>query len=158
MGSYFEYTKNIKRPIQYLEDNNTNKNISRKIQALFAKYKINQIPTTIYNSNQNRVLERYIRTLFKYIKSILFNSKLPRTLQGEVIRIVIYYRNRSPTRSLNIITLYKALISNRPFIGYLYIFGYIIYYYNKDPNKKKLDNKSIKYYFVRYNNINKFRL
>ncbi len=41
---------------------------------------------------------------------------------------------------------------------YLYIFGYIVYYYNKDLNKKKLDNKSIKYYFVKYNGINKFRL
>ncbi len=54
--------------------------------------------------------------------------------------------------------LYKALISNRPFIGYLRIFGYIIYYYNKNSNKKKLDNKSVKYYFVKYNSINKFRL
>ncbi len=43
-------------------------------------------------------------------------------------------------------------------MGYLRIFGYIVYYYNKDPNKKKLDNKSVKYYFVRYDGINKFRL
>jgi len=55
-------------------------------------------------------------------------------------------------------TLYEALIGTRPFIGYLRIFGYIIYYYNKNSNKKKLDNKSIKYYFVRYDSINKFRL
>ena len=72
--------------------------------------------------------------------------------------MVIYYRNRSPTRSLSTITLYKALIGTRPFIGYLRIFKYIIYYYNKDPNKKKLDNKSIKYYFIKYNDNNKFRL
>ncbi len=55
-------------------------------------------------------------------------------------------------------TLYKALIGNRPFIGHLRIFGYIVYYYNKDPNKKKLDNKSVKYHFIKYDGINKFRL
>ncbi len=55
-------------------------------------------------------------------------------------------------------TLYKALIGNRPFIGHLRIFGYIVYYYNKDFNKKKLDNKSVKCRFVGYNGINKFRL
>ncbi len=158
ISPYFEYIKNTKRPIQCLKDNNTSENINGRIQALFVKYRVNWIPTTIYNPNQNRVLERYIRTLFKYIRNILFNSKLPRTLQGKVIKMIIYYRNRSPTRSLSIITLYKALISNRPFIGHLRIFGYIVYYYNKDLNKKKLDNKSVKYYFVKYDDINKFRL
>ncbi len=54
---YFEYTKNIRRPIQYLKGNNTSENIGRRIQALFAKYRVNQIPTTIYNLNQNKALE-----------------------------------------------------------------------------------------------------
>ncbi len=43
-------------------------------------------------------------------------------------------------------------------MGYLRIFGYIVYHHNEDPNKKKLDNKSVKYRFVRYDGINKFRL
>ncbi len=55
-------------------------------------------------------------------------------------------------------TPYEASTGNRPFVGHLRIFGCVVYHHNEDPNKKKLDNKSVKCRFVRYDGINKFRL
>ena len=73
---------------------------------------------------------------------------------GEALNFVVYYKNRSPIKVLNGMTLFKAQYGFKPRLDYIYTFGCVTYIYNTDPALRKLDNKSRKYKFLSYKGLN----
>ena len=83
---YGEYTKNGQAPglfAKFLEEH-----------GIVAQY------TMPGSSNQNGVVERRNRTLMDMVKSMLSNSKLPRSLWNEALKRVVYILNRVPTKAV----------------------------------------------------------
>ena len=126
--------------------------------ALFTKHGIQFEPTSPYNPEQNGVAERGYRTIFSKVRAILFDSGLPQTLWGEAANTVIYLLNRCPTRSLDNKTPYEAWNGKTPNLDHLRIFGCIAYHYDNDPQKGKLDSRTIKCRLLGYEGKGQFRL
>lgn len=67
-------------------------------KALYRSLGIQCLPTVAYNSSQNGITERRLRTLFSRIRSVLISSGLPYNFWGEAAYYVIYVDNLIPKK------------------------------------------------------------
>ena len=99
---------------------------------------------------QNRVAERFNQTLVEVVKSMLADSELPKTFWAEALATAIYLWNRSPTKSVEGKTPYKAVYGEKPNVGHLKVFGCSAYSYIPKDEGQKLDSKACKCIFLEY--------
>eukprot|EP00253_Pinus_taeda_P002646 PITA_02646 len=60
------------------------------------------------------------------VKAMLHDKKLPKFLWGEVANTIVFVQNRSPHRALNNKTPEQVFIDEKPKVGHLRIFGYLV--------------------------------
>ena len=82
-------------------------------------------PTIPKCPEQNGVAERFNRTLVEMVRSMLADSKLPKSF---------YLRNRSPTKPVEGKTPYEAIYGEKPKVGHLKVFGCSAFQKTRDKN------------------------
>jgi hypothetical protein len=77
-------------------------------------------------------------------------KNLSNVFWDEAINIVVYLKNRSPTRCLDNVTSFEALYGSKVVVHNLKVFGCKDFSHIPKENRKKLDAKSIKCIFIGY--------
>ncbi|RDX70551.1 Copia protein, partial [Mucuna pruriens] len=83
------------------------------------------------------------------LRSIINHSSLLESLWGEALKIAIYILNRVSTKVVNK-TPYELWIDKKSNIKHLHIWGCLVEAKPYKPHERKLDLKTISYYFVGY--------
>jgi hypothetical protein len=91
---------------------------------------------------QNGLAERHIRTIKERILAVLADAKLPYRLWPEILKTVVWVKNRSPARILKNKTPYEALYKHRPNLSDLKIPGCKAYALIPPEKRHKADFKS----------------
>lgn len=83
--------------------------------------------TTSYTLQQNRVVEQRNQTVVEMARYLLKRMSVPSKFWGEVVRIVVFILNRSPTKSLQGKTPFEAWFGRKLGVKHLRTFGCIAY-------------------------------
>ncbi|GKV14655.1 hypothetical protein SLEP1_g25495 [Rubroshorea leprosula] len=84
------------------------------------------------------------------VRSILKAKGLPNSFWGEAVSYSVYLLNRSPTRSLQNVTLVEAWSGFKPSVKHLKVFGSIAFAHVPAQTRTKLDDRGEKTIFVGY--------
>jgi hypothetical protein len=80
-----------------------------------------------YKPQQNGVSKRKNKSIVGEAKAMLHDQFFPMFLWDEVCNIVVYLQNKSLHKVLGRMTLEEAFIGNKPNIGHICIFGFLVY-------------------------------
>src|SRR5260370_38836217 len=82
---------------------------------------------TSYAHHHLRPVKRPILTIANGIRTLLIDTHLPEELWVELVKTIVYLRNRSPTRTLDQLTPYECLYKRKPDVSHLRIIGSAVY-------------------------------
>jgi hypothetical protein len=102
-----------------------------------------------HTPEQNGVAERVNRTIVEAGRSLLHAKHLPLELWGEAIACATYTLNRV-SNSMSTTTPHQIWYGVKPNVSHLRIFGSIAFIHIPKADRRKLDSKSLKCYFVGY--------
>ncbi|UYV73120.1 hypothetical protein LAZ67_10001878, partial [Cordylochernes scorpioides] len=111
--------------------------------------------TAPYTPEQNGISERDNRTIVESARCLLHGRKMPLELWAEAVNTAVYFLNRCTTKVLGNSTPYEIWYKRKPSILHLKTFGCNAYVHIPKDNRKKLDKKSIRTFFVGYTETNK---
>ena len=104
---------------------------------------------------QNGTAERLNRTLIEMVRAMLADSKLDKCFWAEALSTAVYLHNQCPTRPIELMTPYEALLGERPKVDHLRIFGGTAFSFIPSDERRKLDDKSRKCIFLGYSSNQK---
>ena len=101
--------------------------------------------------NQNSVAKRRNRTLLDMLSSILCNSKLPKSLWTEALKIAayIYILNWVPTKAIPK-TPFELFKGWKVSLQHILIWGCTFKVRIYNPQERKLEPRTISRYFIKY--------
>src|SRR5258708_3607292 len=82
---------------------------------------------TPYAHHHLRPVERPILIIVNGIRTLLIDTHLPEELWVELIKTIVYLRNRLPIRTLNQLISYKCFYKRKPDVSYLRIINSAVY-------------------------------
>jgi hypothetical protein len=132
---FTQFGKRIKK----LRCDNGGEYVSARFEAHMLSMGTLMEASIAYAHEQNGMAERHIRTVFEKVLSVLSDSKLPKKLWMEILRTVIYVKNRSPVRALGTKTPYEVLYGRRLDLSALRIPGCIAYAIIPREKRSKMD-------------------
>ena len=97
----------------------------------------------------NGVAERPNRTLKDMVRSMISHSNLPISLWGEALKTTAYILNRVPTKA-TAKTPYELWTGKKPSLKHLHIWGCLVEARPYRPHEKKLDSRTVSFYFIGY--------
>ncbi|KAJ7961810.1 Retrovirus-related Pol polyprotein from transposon TNT 1-94 [Quillaja saponaria] len=98
---------------------------------------------------QNGVAERRNRTLKDMMRSMMSRSNLPEYLWGEAIKIALYILNRVPSKAVPK-TPFELWTGRKPSLNHFRVWGCPAEVRIYNPNERKTDPRSTRYYFIGY--------
>jgi hypothetical protein len=102
-----------------------------------------------YSPQQNNVVERCNQTVVGMARVLLKQRGMSAVFWGETVVTAVYILNRSPTKTLNGRTSYKAWHGRKPAVSYLRVFGCLAF--GKELGHiDKLDDRSTSGVFIGY--------
>jgi hypothetical protein len=104
---------------------------------------------------QNGMSERRNQTLMERAHNLASDCNLPISLWTEAAATAAYLINRNPTRANSGTTPEEKFSGKKPNIDHLNIFGCISYLHVPKDSRKKLDSKTQKCLFLRYDEESK---
>ena len=135
---------------------------SKRAGKFFKQLGVLWEPSAPYAKQQNGVSERGNYTVMDAVRAILEDSGLPAFLWGEILKTVVYLRNRSPCTRLRVqhVTPYEAYFGKRPDLGHLRLIGCDAWLAlsKERPGQKKLSPRGLKCKFLGYAGTNQYRL
>ena len=105
--------------------------------------------TMLGSLSMNGVAERRNRTLKGMVRSIISHSNLPISLWGEALKTAAYILNRVPTKA-TAKTPYELWTGKKPSLKHLHIWGCLAEARPYRPHEKKLDSRTVSFYFIGY--------
>ena len=90
---------------------------------------------------QNGVAERMNRTLVETVHSMLSGAKLPKKFWAEALNTAVYLRNRSPSRAVQEVTPFEALIKQKPDVSHFRVFGCYVMHILLSKTEKNLTRR-----------------
>jgi hypothetical protein len=84
---------------------------------------------TPYAHHYLRPVKRPILVIANEIRTLLIDTHLPEELWIELVKTVVYLRNRSSTRTLDQLIPYECLYKKKPNVSHLRIIGSAVYYH-----------------------------
>ena len=97
---------------------------------------------------KNDVVERKNKTLVECARIMLKGKYISNGFWVEAIKIVVYLKNRSPTKILDSKTPFEVLYGYKLEVGHLKIFGSKAFAHIPKDERRKLDAKSVKCTFL----------
>ena len=122
---------------------------NKSLKQFCINNKIKREYTVLETPEQNGVAERYNRTVVETARSLLIESKLPKSYWLRAVDTAAYVRNlvkkdktdKSP---------YEKLWARKPKTGHLKVFGCLAYVKNRKREKSKFHPKARKHVFLGY--------
>ena len=111
--------------------------------------KIKREYTVHETPEQNGVAERYNRTVVETTRSLLIESKLPKSYRLRAVDTAAYVRNLDKKDKTDK-SPYKKFWGPKPKTGHLKVFGCLAYVKNRKREKSKFDPKARKHVFLGY--------
>ncbi|GAB2283017.1 hypothetical protein Dimus_039573 [Dionaea muscipula] len=118
-------------------------------------YGIRRLLTAPYSPQQNGVAERKNRTILDMVRSMLKSKSMPKEFWAECVAYAVYLLNRCPTKNVEDMTPQEVWSGVRPNISHLKVFGCLAYAHIPNQKRLKLDDKSVPYVFIGYDNKSK---
>ena len=135
---------------------------NRLFKAFFAKKGIEWEPSAPYAKEQDGRSERLHLTVMNNVRAILEDAGLPFYLWGEVLKTVIYLKNRSPAARLRVqnLTPHEAYFGIAPDLSHLRLIGCDAWHaVSKEvKGQKKLSARGIKCKLLGYRGTNQYVL
>ena len=151
--------RSTERKVKTLRSDNGGEYISNEFKNYLKAEGITHQNTVRKTPEQNGVAERMNRTLQEAMRSMLFESNLPKRFWAEALSTSTYLRNRSPTRAVLEMTPYEAFTNQKPDVDHLKVFGCRAYAHVPKDERKKLDSKVRESIFLGYGtNVKGYRL
>jgi len=98
---------------------------------------------------ENGMAERLNRTILEMMRSMMFDTKLPKSFWTFAVNYSQEILNRLPTRALTEkMTPFEALYKRKPSVAHMRIFGCPVYVHVPDAKRGKLDAKAVSGLFV----------
>jgi IS30 family transposase len=102
-----------------------------------------------YSSQQNGVVEHRNQTVVGMARALVKQRGTSAVFWGEAVVTAVYILNRSPTKTLNGITLYEAWHGRKSAVSHLRVFGCLVF--TKELGHiGKLDDRSTPGVFIGY--------
>ncbi len=124
-----------------LRINNEGEYIDQKFQNYLTENEINWDPRAPYVPEQNDEAERLNRILMYKIRSMLNQTKIPRSMWGEIIKTAAYLSNRSPHYQLDK-TSYEMIKEVKSNLSHLRVIESTTWVHISKEKTKKLDDRS----------------
>ena len=110
---------------------------------------------TSYAHHHLKPVKRPILIIANKIRTLLIDTHLPEKLQIELVKTIVYLRNKSPIRILDQSIPYKCLYKKKPDVSYFRIINSVIYCHEIEseigPNRRmKLEPRIRKCRFIKY--------
>ena len=134
--------------IRILRKDNGTEYQTKECKELFKKNEILCQNSEPYTPEHNSTAERFNRRLFEILRSILFDSKMPKCFWSFALSFALFIYNRLPHSRLNFKSPYEILAKREATLKYIRRFGCLGYIY--DPKRKsKLDERGKRGFLVR---------
>jgi len=135
--------------VNFLRTNGREKYMGEKFQKWLKSKRIHyefMNPNTLQENSMAKWLNQ---TILEMIRSMMFDTKLPKSFWTFFVNYSQEILNRLPTRALTKkMTLFKALYKRKPLVAYMQIFGCPVYVHVPDAKQEKLNAKAISGLFV----------
>ena len=105
--------------------------------------------TAPYTPEQNAQVERLNGSLIALVKTMLHDSRLPKSMWSHALSVATYVSNRTVHPRLRM-TAYEAFSGRRPTVGHLRPFGCTAYVHIDKSQRGKLDDSAVKGILVGY--------
>ena len=137
-----------------LQSDNGGEFTSQSFQEWMSERGIRAETSAPHTPEQNGVSERANRTIVEGARCLLHAKHLPLELWGEAISCAVYTLNRVTSKATPN-TPFQSWYGTKPNVSNLRIFGSTAYIHIPKAERRKLDSKSLKCYFVGYCNTQK---
>ena len=124
--------------------------INTALTDYFAADGIQRQRSTAYSPQQNGVVERANRTIVELARTMLTESRLPKSFWALACLCAVHTRNCSPTHSVPSMTPFEAWYGRKPDISNLRPFGCLCFAHIHSTKRDKLDPKAWRCAFVGY--------
>lgn len=141
--------------IKSIRSDNGGEYTSNQFESYLQKEGIKHQKTIPQTPEQNGVSERMNRTLTEAIRTMLSESKLPKSFWAEALSTAVYIRNRCPAAALKNKTPYEVLNDRKPDVKHIRVFGCKAYCHVPNNERSKLDSKSKHCVFLGYGSVTK---
>jgi len=106
--------------------------------------------TTPYSPQSNGVVEWANSTIMERVQCMLDDAGLSKMYWAFAVSVVVYLKNRTPTRSIVSQTPFEAWHGKEPFLNHLRVFGCLTFVHVPKEKRKKLDYRATPGIFVGY--------
>ena len=133
--------------------------VNDELKEFFEENGIRIHKSAAYEHEQNGVVERTNRTLQEMMRSIMVHAKTSPAYWAEAILTAQHLHNRTPRSAIGDVTPFELWFGEKPFVGYIRVFGCVAYERIPPEKRGKLDHRARKLRFVGYDNeIKGYRL
>ncbi len=143
-----------KQKIHTLRTDNGGEYTGHSFRAWLSEQGIRYETSAPHTPEQNGVSERANRTIVEGARSLLHAKHLPLELWGEAISCAVYVLNRVTSKAAPN-TPFQNWYGTKPDVSNLRIFGSTAYIHVPKIERRKLDSKSLRCYFVGYSDSQK---
>lgn len=147
--AFFESTSG-KRIKSIITDNGSEFR-NKKVELVCGIEHITVCFSSPYTPQQNGAAERKNRTLLDMTRTLIANSKLPKTIWGEAIKTAVYLNNRVARRGKDK-TPFELFTGRKPDLSHLVSFGCEAQTLIKDRRLGKFDERTENVFVIGYTN------
>ena len=153
---YMEIKTQFDTCIRIFRSDNAREYFKNTLSQFFEDHGIIHQSSCARTPQQNGVAERKIRHLSEVMRAMLFQMQVPKSYWSDAVLTACYLINRMPSSVLGGQIPHKILFPGRPLHSLpLRIFGCTCYVHALDPDRSKLDPRSIRCIFLGYSRTQK---
>lgn len=143
-----ENQKNCK--IKFLQSDNGKEYINKEFNSYLMKCGIKRRLSAPYTPQQNGVAERKNLSLVETARCLLLDGNLEKQFWAEAVSTACYIRNRCVSKATNGQIPYTLWTGRKPTVSYFRKYGATGFILNKNKNRRKFDDRSMKGVLIGY--------
>jgi transposase InsO family protein len=143
------------RKIKILRSDNGGEYTSNEFGIFCRDVGVKRDFTTLYNPQQNGIVERNNRSIMEAVKTMIHDQDLPMHLWDEATRTIVYVQKRLSHSALGFKTLEEMFTRKKPEVSHLKIFGCPVFAHIPKEMRTKLDPSGNKGIFVGHYEVSK---